>query len=198
MNEPGLEFVWVGDDAVDPLEQAQTLQHPGRRGHQDARGGAGGSGACAGGRAAPAAEAAGPLVAKRGAARAIEQAQSASRRARAVRDGGRSRRTVGSLARKPRPTPRPGREQRRGDVGCWAGRKPRRSNLRRSNLRPLLPSRRRHGRRRAHRPRRPNFRSKIWRMGNFRGSLRPGMPRKMPASDDAASEAQSYIRRLVV
>jgi capsid protein len=26
MNEPALEFVWVGDDAVDPLEQAQTLQ----------------------------------------------------------------------------------------------------------------------------------------------------------------------------
>ena len=26
MNQPGLEFVWVGDDAVDPLEQAQTLQ----------------------------------------------------------------------------------------------------------------------------------------------------------------------------
>ena len=26
MNEPGLESVWVGDDAVDPLEQAQTLQ----------------------------------------------------------------------------------------------------------------------------------------------------------------------------
>ena len=25
MKEPGLEFVWVGDDAVDPLEQAQTL-----------------------------------------------------------------------------------------------------------------------------------------------------------------------------
>jgi hypothetical protein len=25
MNEPGLEFVWVGDDAVDPLEQARTL-----------------------------------------------------------------------------------------------------------------------------------------------------------------------------
>jgi hypothetical protein len=23
--EPGLEFVWVGDDAVDPLQQAQTL-----------------------------------------------------------------------------------------------------------------------------------------------------------------------------
>jgi hypothetical protein len=26
MNEPDLEFVWVGDDAIDPLEQAQTLQ----------------------------------------------------------------------------------------------------------------------------------------------------------------------------
>src|SRR6202012_4240419 len=26
MNQPDLEFVWVGDDAVDPLEQAQTLQ----------------------------------------------------------------------------------------------------------------------------------------------------------------------------
>ena len=25
MNEPALEFVWVGDDAIDPLEQAQTL-----------------------------------------------------------------------------------------------------------------------------------------------------------------------------
>jgi hypothetical protein len=25
MNEPALEFVWVGDDAVDPLQQAQTL-----------------------------------------------------------------------------------------------------------------------------------------------------------------------------
>jgi hypothetical protein len=26
LREPGLEFVWVGDDAVDPLQQAQTLQ----------------------------------------------------------------------------------------------------------------------------------------------------------------------------
>ena len=26
MAEPALEFVWVGDDAIDPLEQAQTLQ----------------------------------------------------------------------------------------------------------------------------------------------------------------------------
>jgi len=26
MDQPSLEFVWVGDDAVDPLQQAQTLQ----------------------------------------------------------------------------------------------------------------------------------------------------------------------------
>ncbi len=26
LKQPDLEFVWVGDDAVDPLEQAQTLQ----------------------------------------------------------------------------------------------------------------------------------------------------------------------------
>src|SRR5271169_941477 len=25
MGEPDLEFVWVGDDAIDPLQQAQTL-----------------------------------------------------------------------------------------------------------------------------------------------------------------------------
>jgi len=28
MNEPGLEFVWVGDDAVDPLEQALVSVNP--------------------------------------------------------------------------------------------------------------------------------------------------------------------------
>ena len=45
MGEPDLEFVWVGDDAIDPLQQAQTLQDPGLRRDQDARGGAGGAGA---------------------------------------------------------------------------------------------------------------------------------------------------------
>ena len=25
MKQPDLEFVWVGDDAIDPLQQAQTL-----------------------------------------------------------------------------------------------------------------------------------------------------------------------------
>ena len=51
MNKPGLEFVWVGDDAVDPLEQAQTPQilvGAGIKTREEARGG---SGARAGGRA---------------------------------------------------------------------------------------------------------------------------------------------------
>ena len=26
LKQPDLEFIWVGDDAIDPLEQAQTLQ----------------------------------------------------------------------------------------------------------------------------------------------------------------------------
>ena len=25
LEQPDLEFIWVGDDAIDPLEQAQTL-----------------------------------------------------------------------------------------------------------------------------------------------------------------------------
>ena len=50
MGEPGLEFVWVGDDAIDPLRAGADAGDSGRRGHQDARGGAGGPGACAGGR----------------------------------------------------------------------------------------------------------------------------------------------------
>ena len=37
MAEPGLEFVWVGDDAVDPLEQAQTLKSWSARGSRRAR-----------------------------------------------------------------------------------------------------------------------------------------------------------------
>jgi hypothetical protein len=42
MNEPGLEFVWVGDDAIDPLQGADAADSRLRR-HQDARGGAGGA-----------------------------------------------------------------------------------------------------------------------------------------------------------
>ena len=87
MNEPGLEFVWVGDDAIDPLEQAQTLQHSGRRRHQDARGGAGRPGARAGGR-----EGAGG---RRHRVKGAAKVQSAPRRTRAVRDGGRSGRHRG-------------------------------------------------------------------------------------------------------
>ena len=47
MNEPALEFVWVGDDAIDPLQQAQTLQILVGAGIKTPRGGAGGVGAWA-------------------------------------------------------------------------------------------------------------------------------------------------------
>jgi hypothetical protein len=61
MNEPGLEFVWVGDDAIDPSQQAQTLQilvSAGIETREEARaelglGGAPPGGAPAGGAAAP-------------------------------------------------------------------------------------------------------------------------------------------------
>ena len=53
MGEPNLEFVWVGDDAVDPLQQAQTLQilvSAGIKTREEARAelGLGGEGAKAG------------------------------------------------------------------------------------------------------------------------------------------------------
>ena len=71
MNEPGLEFVWVGDDAIDPLEQAQTLQilvGAGIKTREEARADLGLAPAAGGG---PAAAVTGPLVAKRGATRAL-------------------------------------------------------------------------------------------------------------------------------
>jgi hypothetical protein len=40
-DKPALEFVWVGDDAVDPLQQAQTLNILVSAGIKDARGGVG-------------------------------------------------------------------------------------------------------------------------------------------------------------
>ena len=75
MNEPGLEFVWVGDDAIDPLQQAQTLQilvSAGIKTREEARaelglGAGGGQGRGAGG---------------------AGEVQSASRRVRPVHDGG--------------------------------------------------------------------------------------------------------------
>ena len=73
MGEPNLEFVWVGDDAVDPLQQAQTLQilvSAGIKTREEARAelGLGGD--------------------KRGCGSRKVQPQ--PRRARAVRDGGQS------------------------------------------------------------------------------------------------------------
>ena len=83
MNEPGLEFVWVGDDAIDPLEQAQTLQilvGAGIKTREEARADLG---------LAPTGGAPGKPPGRLG------EAQSASRRARAVRDRGQCGRTCG-------------------------------------------------------------------------------------------------------
>jgi hypothetical protein len=71
MNEPGLEFVWVGDDAVDPLEQAQTLQilvSAGIKTREEARADLG---LAPEGGKGPAASVTGSLVAKRGTTRAL-------------------------------------------------------------------------------------------------------------------------------
>jgi hypothetical protein len=101
MNEPGLEFVWVGDDATDPLEQAQTLQilvGAGIKTREEARADLGL--APVGGKAP-----AGPPVAKRGATRALLGKYNPHHDERglfATADGAIA--TVGSPARKPRPT----------------------------------------------------------------------------------------------
>ncbi len=103
MAEPGLEFVWVGDDAIDPLEQAQTLQilvGAGIKTREEARADLGL--APAGGKE-PAAG--GPLVAKRGATRTLLGKLNPHHDERgqfATADGAVA--TVGSVARKPQPT----------------------------------------------------------------------------------------------
>jgi hypothetical protein len=122
MNEPGLEFVWVGDDAIDPLEQAQTLQilvGAGIKTREEAR----------------------PTWASRrragrGRLRSgwRSEVQSAPRRARAVRNGGRSGCHRGQRSAQAAADGRSGRKPER-DVGRGA--------LSRR------PSHRRRGRRRA-------------------------------------------------
>ena len=99
MNEPGLEFVWVGDDAVDPLEQAQTLQilvGAGIKTREEARADLG---------LAPAGGAPGKAAGEVGA-----EVQSASRRARPVRDGGQCGRDRGQPGAQAAAHGRPGRE----------------------------------------------------------------------------------------
>jgi hypothetical protein len=93
MNEPGLEFVWVGDDAIDPLEQAQTLQilvGAGIKTREEARADLG---------LAPAGGKAGKPQAKLGKLNPHhdERGQFATADSAVA--------TVGSPARKPRPTP---------------------------------------------------------------------------------------------
>jgi hypothetical protein len=103
MAEPGLEFVWVGDDAIDPLEQAQTLQilvGAGIKTREEARADLG-----LGPTNGPTAGVTGPLVAKRGATHALLGKLNPHHDERglfATADGAVA--TVGSPARKPQPT----------------------------------------------------------------------------------------------
>ena len=107
MNEPGLEFVWVGDDAIDPLEQAQTLQilvGAGIKTREEARADLG---------LAPGGRCAGQAAGRAG------EAQSASRRARPVRDSGQRGRTRGQPDPQAAANSRASRKQRCDDVGCY-------------------------------------------------------------------------------
>ena len=172
MNEPGLEFVWVGDDAVDPLEQAQTLEilvGAGIKTREEARADLG---------LAPAGG--GPPVAKRDTTRALlgkynphhdERGQFATAD---VASG-----PVGKPTRKPRPTgvqvaqiiepepspPPPEPETPRPEESTPAIRT-------KSSFEDLVN-------------------------GRFPGAATSvGAPRTMSASDDPASAAQSFIRQL--
>jgi hypothetical protein len=106
MNEPALEFVWVGDDAVDPLEQAQTLQilvSAGIKTREEARADLG--------------------LAPEGGAPGKPQAGlvkfNPHHDERGVRDGGQCRRTGGQAYAQAAANWRPRREQRcNGEVGC--------------------------------------------------------------------------------
>ena len=124
MNEPGLEFVWVGDDAVDPLGAGADAANPGRRRHQDARGGARrpGAGADVGG---------GREAARRD---GTGEVQPASRPARAVCDGGECGGAGGQSGAQAPAHGRPSRKQRRDDVGCGrTGCRPNRTSAHRAS-----------------------------------------------------------------
>ena len=101
MNEPALEFVWVGDDAIDPLEQAQTLQilvGAGIKTREEARAdlGLGGGGW---------ESSAGSPVAKRGAAcAALEKFNPHHNERGLFTTADNAVATVGSVTRKPQPT----------------------------------------------------------------------------------------------
>ncbi len=197
MNEPGLEFVWVGDDAIDPLEQAQTLNilvGAGIKTREEARADLGLAPAAGRrrrlrlrGRWSPSA-----APGARHRASSIRITTSAG-----FRDGGRGRRTCGQAGAQTTADPGAGREQRCGDVGC--GRVGSRAD-RTSAYRTSAPSSRAAdatagGEHTGRGDRIFDRRYGEWEISGV--ATRPGMPRKMPASDDPASEAQSYIRRLV-
>ena len=187
MNEPGLEFVWVGDDAVDPLEQAQTLQilvGAGIKTREEARADLGL--APVGGKG-PAAEVAGPLVAKRDASRSLlgklnrimTNKDDLRRRTERSPPWAARRASRGPPAFRSRAmTRRLGR--------MWADGMSPRSNP--SSL-PERPAPRK-----AHRPRPPGTVAEaILRDGALPGAPEPGTwARTMPASDNPTATAKDY------
>jgi hypothetical protein len=167
MGEPGLEFVWVGDDAVYPLEQAQTLEilvGAGIKTREEARADLG---------LAPANGAPGKLQAKLGKYNSNHD----ERGLFATADNAVA--VVGSPARRPRTTgvqvasndatvrSDAGRPRAGVQVAQIGPEPPPKSSQNRGLPSPSL---RRHVRRKAHRPHRLNLPSEIWRRGSFLAS----------------------------
>jgi hypothetical protein len=192
MNEPGLEFVWVGDDAVDPLEQAQTLQilvGAGIKTREEARAelGLGPQGAVAGGKG-PAAP-----VAKRATTRSLLGKYNPHRDERgqfSTADSAAG--PVGKPERRPQRTPV--QDAMMSDAGSQDVAQiepppieppppaPEPETSRPQGSTPATPT---------------NFSLEDIEAGKFPGvATRLGTPRTMPASDDPASAAQSFIRQL--
>jgi Phage portal protein len=195
MNEPSLEFVWVGDDAVDPLEQAQTLQilvSAGIKTREEARADLG---------LAPE----GGALGKPSAGLGKYNSHHDERGLFATADNAAG--PIGSPTRKPRPT---GVQVASNNaVGSDAGRTdvaqviepeppPIIQPESRPPERPPAPPEAQAPRSEESAPATPTeFSLEDLVNGKFPGvATRPGTPRTMPASDDPASAAQSFIRQL--
>ncbi|MGC2787936.1 MAG: hypothetical protein WA397_29715, partial [Roseiarcus sp.] len=178
MNEPGLEFVWVGDDAIDPLEQAQTLQilvGAGIKTREEARADLG---------LAPAGGGPGKPQAKLGKYNPHHD----ERGLFATADGAVA--TVGSVARKPRPTAVQvaSSDAMMSDVGGLDVAQiiepepppPEPEALRPAESAPAAPT--------------GTVAEAVLRNGGLPGVAdKLGAPRAMPASDDPDSAARAFV-----
>jgi Phage portal protein len=183
MNEPALEFVWVGDDAVDPLEQAQTLEilvGAGIKTREEARADLG---------LAPAGGAPGKASAK-----LVKYNLHHDERGRfATADNAAG--PVGSPTRKPRPTrvQVASNDAMRSDAGGSGV-----AEIEPPPIEPPPPPEPETPRPEENTPATPTGSSlEDIAAGKFPGvATSLGTPRTMPASDDPASAAQSFIRQL--